>query len=171
MLVLVPPPSDFPVKLRPATEADIEAIAAIQAAAYWAVINRLEPGSHDCPGYYDRVVAMANSDAFGYHHSTTVAELHGKIMGVCMIEPYSSLIVGLWVIPAMQGRGIGGLLLENALVRFKKHGRKLIYIEVHPRNAALRLYEKFGFERKEMTWRFSKGLQRELPLVVMKRWI
>lgn len=157
------------VMLRPATEADIDAIAAIQAAAYWSNFDLLEPGSHAHPGYYERVVESARADAPTEWSSTTVALADGEIAGICILEIGASLLSGLWVKPGMQGRGIGSLLILEAFERLRRAGHRRIMIEVHPRNAAARLYERHGFRLIEETTRFSRGLGRDLPLWVMER--
>jgi [ribosomal protein S18]-alanine N-acetyltransferase len=159
------------VILRPATEADIEAIAAIQTAAYWSNFNELEPGSHDHPGYFEKVIAAANADAVADWRASTIAELAGVPVAVCMLEFGPALLSGLWVLPDMQGKGIGKLLIFEALERFKRRGEKLITIEVHPRNPAVRLYEQCGFQLAEVTTRRSNGLGRDLPLWVMTQLI
>jgi ribosomal protein S18 acetylase RimI-like enzyme len=171
MLVLVPPPSDFPVKLRSATEADIGIIAALQTAAYWSNFNELEPGSHDHPGYYDKVVAGGLKDAADDWSGTTIAEIDGAAVAICILEFEPALISGLWVKPGLQDKGIGSLLIKHALERFKTLGNTIVKIDVHPRNPAVRLYQRFGFELVEATTRHSKGLGRDLPLWVMTRTI
>jgi [ribosomal protein S18]-alanine N-acetyltransferase len=159
------------VTLRPATEADIEAIAAIQSAAYWSNFNQLEPGSHNHPGYFEKVIAGGLKDAAADWSATTIAEINGRPVGVCILEFDLALLSGLWVLPEIQGKGIGSMLIEEAFERFKKRGDRLITIEVHPRNPAVRLYARSGFKLSEMTTRRSNGLGRDLPLWVMKRTI
>jgi ribosomal protein S18 acetylase RimI-like enzyme len=157
------------VTLRPATEADIETVAALQTAAYWSNFNELEPGSHDHPGYYDRVVDGGLKDATDDWGGTTIAEIDGAAVAVCILEFEPALISGLWVKPGLQGKGIGSLLIKHALERFKTLGNTIVKIDVHPRNPAVRLYQRFGFELVEVTARYSKGLGRDLPLWVMMR--
>jgi ribosomal protein S18 acetylase RimI-like enzyme len=169
MLVHVPKPSDFPVKLRPAIEADVETIARIQSAAYWSNFNVLEPGSHDHSGYYEKVIAGGLKDAADDWSGTTIAEIAGVAVAVCILEFEPALISGLWVAPGLQGKGIGSLLIDDALERFKRRGNGVVKIEVHPRNPAVRLYRRFGFELVEATTRYSKGLGRDLPLWVIRR--
>lgn len=120
MLVLVPPPSDFPVKLRPASEADIEAIAEIKAEAYWSNFNDLEPGSHQHPGYKELAFASDLADAKTDWPTATVAELNGKPVGVCYLEFKPALLSGLWVLPEMHGKGIGRFAYGRSLGAFRK---------------------------------------------------
>ena len=155
------------VALRPATEADIEAIASIKAAAYWSNFNDLEPGSHDHPGYEALARAAARSDAEENWLNTIIAEINDEPVGVCILTFNPALVDGLWVKPEMQGKGIGLMLLLDALERFKRSGETLITIEVHPRNPAARLYKRCDFKLAEVTTRRSNGLGRDLPLWVM----
>ena len=106
------------VTLRPATEADVEAITEIQAAAYWSNFNVLEPASHDHPGYYDKVMAGAKADAIADWSNTIIAEFSNQPIAVCILEFDPALLSGLWVKPEMQGKGIGGLLIADAFERF-----------------------------------------------------
>jgi GNAT superfamily N-acetyltransferase len=155
------------VVLRPATADDINTIAAIQAAAYWSNFNDLEPGSHAHPGYHEKVIDAAQADAEADWATTTIAEIDGVPAGVCTLEMGSALLSGLWVRPDMQGRGIGGALIDESLQRFRAAGHRQVTIEVHPRNPAARLYLRHGFQLAEETTRFSRGLGRELPLWVL----
>jgi ribosomal-protein-alanine N-acetyltransferase len=159
------------LKLRPAVEADISAIAAIQAAAYWSNFDMLEPGSLAHPGYWDLVVANAQREAETNWRDTTIAEMDGNAAGICVCEFNPALISDLWVLPEMQGRGLGTVLIAEALTRFKARGEKLISIEVHPKNPAVRLYERSGFKLSEVTTRYSKGLGRNLQLWIMTQQI
>lgn len=153
--------------LRSAVEADIEAISLIKAAAYWSNFNDLEPGSHDHPGYEALALAAAKSEAIEVWPNTIVAEIDNQPVGVCILEFNPALLSGLWVLPEMHGKGIGSRLIQEAIIRFKAAGKKLITIEVHPRNPAVRLYERHGFKLSEVTTRRSNGLGRDLPLWVM----
>ncbi len=61
--------------------------------------------------------------------------------------------------------------MAEALERFEKRGDMSVAIEVHPRNPAVHLYERYGFKLTEVTTRRSNGLGRDLPLWVMTRWV
>jgi [ribosomal protein S18]-alanine N-acetyltransferase len=169
MLVHVPKPSDFPVTLRPATEADIEAIAAIQTAAIWSVMNVIEPGSHAHPGYYEKIIFNAKEDAISGWNYTTIAEVNGAPVAVCILGHNPPLISGLWVRPEAQAQGVGGKLILAALKFFYGQGCSLVTLAVHPRNtSAIKLYERFGFALVTEQTVFSRGLQRDLPQWIMQ---
>jgi ribosomal protein S18 acetylase RimI-like enzyme len=56
-------------------------------------------------------------------------------------------VLGLYVLPALQGRGIGGMLLQELEESFFETER--IRLEVDPRNLrALGFLESEGYERK-----------------------
>ena len=57
-------------------------------------------------------------------------------------------ILNIGVCPAQRGKGIGSLLLQEAINAFKEQGGKELFLEVRASNAAAKaLYEKFGFQR------------------------
>jgi [ribosomal protein S18]-alanine N-acetyltransferase len=159
------------VTLRPATEADVEDIAELQATAYWSNFNDLEPGSHDHPGYRELVWSSAKQDALEDWPHATLATIESEVAGVSFVFKKLGLIGGLWVKPDFQGRGVGTELIASALSNAEMKKAALITIEVHPKNPAVRLYERSGFKLAEVTTRHSKGLGRDLPLWVMTRTI
>jgi putative acetyltransferase len=56
-------------------------------------------------------------------------------------------LVKMSVAPALQGKGIGKLLLEACLQRAKKEGVKKVYLQSNSQlKTAVSLYEKFGFK-------------------------
>ncbi|HLC47971.1 MAG TPA: GNAT family N-acetyltransferase [Candidatus Norongarragalinales archaeon] len=58
-------------------------------------------------------------------------------------------IMGLAVIPEMQGKGIGRKLVEAALLFAKKKRKEIVYLLVASNNSvALGMYGKFGFKLK-----------------------
>jgi [ribosomal protein S18]-alanine N-acetyltransferase len=56
-------------------------------------------------------------------------------------------ILGIALQPHVRGKGIGTLLIEEVLKRAKELGYKKISLSVDPNNPALRLYERYGFEK------------------------
>ncbi len=155
------------ITLRPATEADINAIAEIQATAYWSNFNDLEPGSHEHAGYRELVWSNAKQDAVDDWRHATLATLNAEIVGVSFVFKELGLIGGLWVSPGFQRFGIGSALIANALNDDDLQKNALVTIEVHPQNPAVRLYERSGFKLTEVKTRRSNGLGRDLPLWVM----
>lgn len=156
------------VRLRPATDADIEAIAAITTASFWSVCDKLEPGSHDHPGYLELMVTEDIKEAAEFWQSTTIAEVHGKAVGNCILKFDENLLSGLWVLPERQGHGIGALLIVDAINRFKARGATFVQLDVHRLNRAKRLYDRVGFEVIEETTRRSTALGRDIPIFIMR---
>lgn len=58
-------------------------------------------------------------------------------------------IENLWILPALQGQGIGTQLIQGLLQLGKKSGADIAYIAVNKSNvAARRLYERLGFRNR-----------------------
>jgi ribosomal protein S18 acetylase RimI-like enzyme len=157
------------VRLRPATEADVEVMAALQSEAYWSVIELLEPGSQDCPGYYERVIEKGHADAIAGWPTATIAELSNKPAGLCTLKYRRVTIDGLWVSPDLHRMGIGTLLLQDAIERLRRQGQEKAEISVHPLNPARRLYHRAGFQIARKTEQYSKGLDRFLPVWILHK--
>lgn len=114
-------------------DADIPAVAALEAAAYqfpWS-----EGIFRDClrVGYTCRVVDIAVT-VVGYGiMSTGAGEAH---------------ILNLCVRTDLRNRGIGRRVLDYMLERARAAGMLEAYLEVRPSNlAAIRLYQAAGFEQ------------------------
>jgi [ribosomal protein S18]-alanine N-acetyltransferase len=56
-------------------------------------------------------------------------------------------ILGIAMLPEYRGKGIGTILLEGIFKEAKALGYQHISLSVDPNNPALRLYERFGFEK------------------------
>lgn len=73
-----------------------------------------------------------------------------KAAGFCavMYAADESEILNIAVIPEMRRRGIGKALLNYAITELKKLGASAVFLEVRASNsAAIKLYEKLGFNR------------------------
>jgi len=84
-----------------------------------------------------------------------VAEADGEIVGRLSVardpHPASRHVadLGLMVAARYRGRGIGRALLEHAVVWARGAGVTKLELHVFPHNEpAIRLYERFGFERE-----------------------
>ena len=101
--------------------------------------------------------------------SLYILKQDGKIVAVVSAGDFGELgdlpwtpknpceLARIGVIPAMQGRGIGTMILQNIMKAMKDKGFDGIRMLVSPTNpAALALYEKNGFERCGETVRFDK---------------
>jgi GNAT superfamily N-acetyltransferase len=86
-----------------------------------------------------------------------VAEVQGEVVGVCQLivfRHFQSMgglcaeIESMHVHPEWRGRGIGGLLLENAVSRATGHGCYRVQLTSNKKRvAAHRFYERRGFVR------------------------
>jgi GNAT superfamily N-acetyltransferase len=69
----------------------------------------------------------------------------GTVQGIRVDGGYGG-IQNLGVVPEHRGRGMGRLLMEQALVGFRQAGLRRAYLEVTAQNtAAIRLYQSLGF--------------------------
>jgi len=120
------------IGLRPMTEADIHAVAALERDSYpfpWS-----EGIFRDClrVGYVNLVVEL------GY-----------ELVGYCVMSHGAgeAHILNLCVREAMRGRGIGRRLLRELVADAMAAGVDEAFLEVRPSNvAAIRLYQSLGFE-------------------------
>jgi RimJ/RimL family protein N-acetyltransferase len=90
-----------------------------------------------------------------------VAEVDGEIVGSASIQGLGVAHLGMQVARSHRGRGIGSSLLEASIAWARKAGAHKVALEVWPHNeAAIALYEKFGFEREgylRKHWRRRSG--------------
>ena len=100
-----------------------------------------------------------------------VGELAGRPIGACWLRLLPAGIglgsvdehtpqLGIAVLPEFQGKGVGSELMASALRAAKAHGYRQVSLTVHPRNPAIRLYERHGFEKR--------GLRNTYHLMVAK---
>lgn len=83
-----------------------------------------------------------------------VALSDGKVIGWCDISPKSNRdtnkhvgVLGIGVIPAFRGQGVGRPLMETAIDKGFKNGLKRIELDVRENNVnAIALYKKLGFD-------------------------
>ena len=118
--------------IREATEADVPAIAAIEAVSFktpWTaemILSEMkEPLSH----FY---VAVSGDTAIGYYGFLHILdELHILNVAVC---------------PDYQGKGVGKALMADLIERAASLSARAVTLEVRESNlAAKRLYERVGF--------------------------
>jgi putative acetyltransferase len=90
-----------------------------------------------------------------------VAEAEGGIVGQLGIVGDGRMELGMWVAKEWRGKGAGAALMHAALEYAREHGAFKVALEVWPHNeAAIGLYEKFGFEREgylRKHWRRRNG--------------
>jgi len=99
-----------------------------------------------------------------------VAEVDGKIIGAAwtrIISAYGhiddeTLELATSVLPRYRGLGIGTQLMEQLFVLLSKQGYKRTSLAVQQKNAAIRFYERLGYEvidRNDEEFIMIKNLQ------------
>jgi len=122
------------VRLRPAAERDFATVTAIDQAAF-------------APHWWHSAATLRRRAAASSHF--TVAELAGAIAGYAEGEahPSTAHLNRIAVHPAHQGRGLGTLLLCDALRAFWRQGAQQVTLNTQTDNHKSRqLYRRCGFE-------------------------
>ncbi|MGV9631337.1 GNAT family N-acetyltransferase [Streptomyces sp. NPDC003487] len=125
-------------QLRPASVADVEAIAELKAVVMKPDLERL--------GRYDEQrVRQRLRDRFEPAH-TWIIEVDGAFAGCVAMRPAEDAhwLEHFYLDPALHGRGIGSGVLRELLDRSDRAGVPVRLIVVQG-SAARRLYERHGF--------------------------
>lgn len=144
------------MRVRPIAEADIEELARglklVVDEKRWVAVQ---------PPVTEAELAERFRNRLGEGHRMFVLEDAGADGGPALIgnidlRPTRSegvLAIGMWILPGRRGKGGGRMLIDAALDARPPDAHK-IELEVWPDNeAAIRLYERAGFQRE--------GLRRE----------
>ncbi|RSN51641.1 GNAT family N-acetyltransferase [Streptomyces sp. WAC 04229] len=124
--------------IRPASAADVEAVAELRALVLRADLERL--------GRYDaRRVRQRLRDGFVPAH-TQVIEVGGAFAGCVSLRPAEGAhwLEHFYLAPRMQGGGIGTAVLRGLLERCDREAT-LVRLNVLRGSPARRLYERHGF--------------------------
>ena len=124
--------------VRPASAADVEAIAQLRAAVLRADLERL--------GRYDDVrVRQRLRDGFAPAH-TWVIQVDGGLGGCVALRPAADArwLEHFYLAPHLQGGGIGTAVLRGLLARCDRDGTP-VRLTVLQGSAARRLYERHAF--------------------------
>ncbi|MFF7974286.1 GNAT family N-acetyltransferase [Streptomyces sp. NPDC007905] len=124
--------------IRPASVADVEAVAELRAVALRADLERL--------GRYDeRLVRQRLRDGFVPAH-TWVIEVGGAFAGCVSLRPAKDAhwLEHFYLAPHLQGGGIGTAVLRGLLEQCDRDGT-LVRLNVLQGSPARRLYERHGF--------------------------
>lgn len=122
------------IRIRPATAADLPALAALHAAAFPHEPWNAEAlaGVLATPGTAALTAAAGDDDLIGFVLSRVVLD-EAEILTICVSE-------------AMQRRGVGAALLRAALNAAAAAGAAALYLEAAADNvSALALYRAAGF--------------------------
>lgn len=123
---------------RPASSADVEAVAELRAVVLRADLERL--------GRYDpRRVRQRLRDGFDADR-TRVIEVDGAFVGCVALRPDGDALwlEHFYLAPALQGGGIGSGVLRELLAECDRDGSR-VRLNVLRGSAARRLYERHGF--------------------------
>ncbi len=131
--------------VRPATEHDLEpALDVLAAVAEERIYIGTEPP-------VDRAERLVKWRGRLEHPMETifVAEAGGTIVGNASLKWVGAADLGMAILREWRGRGIGSALLQACIDWAESHDVVKMELKVWPHNeAAISLYEKFGFERE-----------------------
>lgn len=124
--------------IRPASAADVEAVAELRAVVLRADLERL--GVYD-----DHRVRQRLRDGFAPAH-TWVIEVGGEFAGCVALRPADDAhwLEHFYLAPHLQGSGIGTAVLRGLLDQCDRDGT-VVRLNVLQGSAARRLYERHGF--------------------------
>lgn len=121
-------------RVRPMEERDVERVAALERATFstpWR--PRTFRGLLDREGVVLRVLAHAGDEVVGYTVLWCIGG-HGELANIAVRED-------------LRGRGLGSVLLDDALRQAARHGVSRLYLEVRESNEAARaMYAARGFD-------------------------
>jgi len=149
------PTSSSAARIRLATKGDLDAIC------------RLEDDSFSDPYPRTLLSRLLREHAKNFF----VAEIpSGKVVGycVCVRDGKVAHLISIGVLSEYRKRGVGAVLIEHLLAQLGSTAREL-WLEVNTHNdEAVRLYERFGFEKVMVIENYysdgSSALRMQLPL-------
>jgi ribosomal protein S18 acetylase RimI-like enzyme len=146
--------------LRPATEADVAALARLGRDSFvhkfGHLYNSEDLGSFLETAYSESSIARDIADPQREH---CLAEAGGNLIGYCKLGLTSSYaehsdaaqpidLMQLYTDPEMTGRGIGARLMDWALAEAQQREADAILLSVYSENlAAQRFYQRYGFRK------------------------
>jgi ribosomal protein S18 acetylase RimI-like enzyme len=149
------------LKLRPATAADIPALAELARDSFVAAFGHLYK-PEDLAAF---LAEYRTAERFGAHLANPptliqVAEEDGRLAAYCLIvrghrfeeqpdpRPERPVFVSqLYCAPEMTGRGLGAALLEWAIAEARAWDADAVQLSVFSENfGAQRFYQRYGFE-------------------------
>ncbi len=146
-----------PVRLRPATAADVPRLTEVARAAYAHYVERLGGPPRPMTDDYAEVVRRS---------SVTVAERRGEVVGLIVlgVDDEGFFVDNVAVDPSSQGSGVGRALLEHAEAAARRAGFDSIYLYTHERMAEnLALYARIGYVE------YDRRLHGEACLVYLRK--
>ncbi len=138
------------VTLRPATDQDYAFMRFLYCSTREEEMKMFPFGEEEKAAFLDQQFA-AQYEHYRLHYPTcerNIIELDGRPIGRLWMDEWKDQIrlVDIALLPERRGSGIGSRLLGDVLARGTRTG-KPVTIHVEAYNPALRLYERFGFEK------------------------
>jgi RimJ/RimL family protein N-acetyltransferase len=149
------------VEIREATLADVDALVALLVA----VAGEGRWIATEAPVDVERRRLRMAEDVEGAEAIVLVAEAVGEPVGQLGLHLARSGVaeLGMAVAAGWRGRGVGAALLAEGIERARKAGAHKLALQVWPHNqAAIALYERFGFEREGYLRRHYRRRSGEL---------
>jgi len=127
-------PRPEPDRYAPMTAIDLDDVVAVEQDIYPFPWTRGNFADSLNAGYSGWVLRSADGSLQAY--------------GIVMIAPDEAHLLNLSVARGFQRCGLGWRTLEWMAAAAREHGARTLLLEVRPSNpAALRLYERYGFQR------------------------
>jgi GNAT superfamily N-acetyltransferase len=145
------------VRIRLRTSSDVPTLIKILNAVYDLTKYPVDgpasfSGRFRSPKALQSFVALQGGTLTGHAELQDATTMNPAVVNAIMnlgpIESYAAL-VSLFVDPAMQGKGIGVRLVEEAISWGRANGRRLVLIVLDKDKAAIRMYEKMKWMRLE----------------------
>ena len=165
------PTASSPIDVRPAVEADAEAIARIYNQGIVDRVATLETEERSAD---ERRAWLVGREA---RHPVLVAERHGEVVGWGSLNAFNPRPAyrfvadfSVYVDRAARGTGVGAALLTALVAEARRHGYHKLVLAAFPFNpAGMALYRRFGF--REVGVYREQGLLdgRWVDVVVMER--
>jgi phosphinothricin acetyltransferase len=164
--------SKLGVQIRPALIADMPGVLEItnQAILNTTAIWTLTPAT-----LQSREQWLADRQGKGF--PVLVAEHQGEVVGFASFSEFRphegylhTVEHSLYVAPGVQGRGVGGLLLQAVIDKAVDLNKHVMVAGIEARNvASIKLHEAYGFERVGYLPEVGRKFDRWLDLLFMQR--
>jgi GNAT superfamily N-acetyltransferase len=157
-----------PVTIRPRALSDVPVLIEILTEVY-NVTRYPVDGPPSFPARFQStkaltsIVALYDGKLVGHAELQDTSGLDLKV--VASLTPHGPIssfaaLVSLFVNPKIQGKGIGARLVEETLAWVRAEGKRLVLIVLDKDTAAIRMYEKMGWERGiEYFYETSQGVK------------
>jgi GNAT superfamily N-acetyltransferase len=160
--------ASIPVTIRPRALSDVPVLIEILTEVY-NVTKYPVDGPPSFPARFQStkaltsIVALYDGKLVGHAELQDTSGLNPEV--VASLTPHGPIssfaaLVSLFVDPKIQGKGIGARLVEEALAWGRAEGKRLVLIVLDKDTAAIRMYEKMGWERGiEYFYETSQGVK------------